>query len=76
MFRADPKRQKLSQLEDQLNQRFGRGTARIGGLPNKPCSWINQQTQQSHHTQTALSRKQYSSPRYTTCWVDLPIVGC
>ena len=76
MFRADPKRQKLSQLEDQLNQRFGRGTARIGGLPNKPCSWINQQTQQINHAQATLSRKQYLSPRYTTCWADLPIVSC
>ena len=80
MFRANPRKQKLSQLEDQLNQRFGRGAARIGGLPNKPhiCSTPHPKSQhrQLNSAPAGVSRKQYLSPRYTTCWADLPIVWC
>lgn len=68
----DPKKLALAQVADQLNQRFGRGSARIGGTPVKPTP---------HHRTPALSgsarwRPQSAalSPRYTTCWADLPIV--
>ena len=86
IFQADPHKQKLSQLEDQLNQRFGRGTARVGGLPHKPKPWQELHSkkhstkrsikQSSHkHDHLVMNRKEYLSPRYTTCWADLPIVS-
>ena len=68
LVQPNSKLRRLSQLEDELNRRFGRGTASIGGLPNlrSPSSSLSSPSWQSRHS--ALS------PRYTTCWTDLPIV--
>ena len=66
IIHPDPKRRKLSEVEDLLNQRFGRGTARIGGIPLK-----------KDHVNTIPKwspKKTLLSPKYTTCWADLPIV--
>lgn len=59
-------RHKLSELEDLINQRFGQGCARIGGVPFKVNS--------PHLAPSWAPKRAHLSPRYTTNWIDLPVV--
>jgi DNA polymerase V len=66
LIQPNPKRRKLSQLEDELNRRFGRGTARLGGIPIKVSKIEN--------APSWSTKQAFLSPKYTTSWADLPIV--
>ena len=71
IVKADPRRQKLSELEDLINQRFGRGSARIGGLPIKATGVSRDQR---HVAPAWAPQRAALSPRYTTNWAELPVV--
>lgn len=53
--------QKLMEVMDQVNQRWGAGTLKFAAV--------------GLHQQWRM-RAECRSPRYTTCWNDLPIVKC
>ncbi|WP_299406728.1 DUF4113 domain-containing protein [Acaryochloris sp. IP29b_bin.148] len=46
---------------DQVNDRFGRGTLEIAA---------------SGLRQTWRMQSKWRSPRYTTCWSELPVASC
>lgn len=50
----------LHRAVDKLNQRYGRHTLTIGGLPKQTAQW--------------QGRRNHRSPRYTTRWTELPEV--
>ena len=62
----DSRRQALSGLEDLINQKFGRGSARIGGIPLK--------VSQPRSMPSWAPKRGSLSPRYTTSWADVPVV--
>ena len=68
----NPRRVLLSELEDQLNQRFGLGTARIGGIPFK--RHVDHHRHQRSSAEAWRPKALMLSPRYTTCWADLPMI--
>jgi DNA polymerase V len=49
----------LMQTYDRINRRFGSSGVRIAS---------------SGFNQVEISKRQWRSPKYTTCWSDLPIV--
>lgn len=55
------KDKKLMAALDAVNQRFGRGTVRFGAEGGVDAPWRMKHSRRS--------------PRYTTAWEDLPIVG-
>lgn len=55
------KRKRLMSIMDEVNDRFGRGTLEIAA---------------SGLRQTWRMQSKWRSPRYTTCWKELPIVSC
>jgi DNA polymerase V len=55
---AHPKSQRLMDTLDQINRKMGRGTLRLAA---------------EGFQQTWKVRTEYPSPRYTTCWEELPI---
>ena len=67
LVQPNSKLRHLSQLEDELNRRFGRGVARVGGLPNRRSS-------SGSFSPSWQSKHSALSPRYTTSWADLPVV--
>ncbi len=71
-MRPDPRRVKLSKVEDELNRRFGRGAVQIGGIPVKP---LHRDSSGSIADQPWRALQSSLSPRYTTCWSDLPVVS-
>jgi DNA polymerase V len=56
---ASPRAAALTVACDRLNQRLGRGAIRYG------AEGITGRWQ---------TRRQFSSPRYTTCWDEIPVV--
>lgn len=58
LFAPKPRRgaEQLMAVVDQINQREGRGTVRIGRVPAKPA-WA--------------MRREFLSPRYTTRWDEV-----
>ncbi|KAI9134268.1 Y-family DNA polymerase [Acaryochloris sp. CCMEE 5410] len=55
------KRKRLMLIMDEVNHRFGRGTIGIAASGAK---------------QTWKMQSKWRSPRYTTCWAELPVVSC
>lgn len=55
---ADPRQQALMQTLDQINRRFGRGTLKVAA-EGMGRNW--------------RMRAEDRSPRYTTCWQELPV---
>ncbi|ABW33339.1 DNA polymerase V, putative (plasmid) [Acaryochloris marina MBIC11017] len=55
------KRKRLMSIMDEVNDRFGRGTLEIAA---------------SGLRQTWRMQSKWRSPRYTTCWAELPVVSC
>lgn len=55
------KRKRLMSIMDEVNARFGRGTIGIAASGAK---------------QTWKMQSKWRSPRYTTCWAELPVVSC
>lgn len=55
------KRKRLMAAMDEVNDRFGRGTLEIAA---------------SGLRQTWRMQSKWRSPRYTTCWAELPIASC
>lgn len=58
-------RERLMGVMDELNQLNGRGTVKLaaGGVeePGERARWA--------------MRQEHRSPAYTTCWVDMLVVG-
>lgn len=52
--------QQLMSLMDAVNSRFGRGTLQLAALGTRPA-WV--------------MKRERVTPRYTTCWEDVPRVG-
>jgi len=61
-YAPNPARAQLSALEDQLNQRFGRQTAQVGGSPK---------AQRARPQGAWRQRASWRSPRYTSSWAEL-----
>ena len=63
-----PDRTALMQAMDTLNRRFGRGAVRIGSAS----------TAKANDTGVAAwsVRQDRRTPRYTTRWDEMPVVGC
>lgn len=55
------KRKRLMSIMDEVNDRFGRGTIGIAASGVK---------------QTWKMQSKWRSPRYTTCWAELPVASC
>lgn len=55
------KRKRLMSIMDEVNDRFGRGTLEIAA---------------SGLRQTWRMQSKWRSPRYTTCWAELPVASC
>lgn len=55
------KRKRLMSIMDEVNERFGRGTLEIAA---------------SGLRQTWRMQSKWRSPRYTTCWAELPTASC
>ncbi len=54
----------LMEVVDAINQRHGRGTVRLGAMIS------------TAETQGWQMRQEYLSPRYTTCFQEIPVVRC
>ena len=59
LFRSGPRREGLMEAVDSINRRFGRDTVTFG--PGEELA-------------PSRMRREMLSPRYTTCWDDLPVV--
>ncbi len=55
------KRKRLMSIMDEVNDRFGQGTLEIAA---------------SGVRQTWRMQPKWRSPRYTTCWAELPVASC
>ncbi|WP_396150642.1 Y-family DNA polymerase [Acaryochloris sp. CCMEE 5410] len=55
------KRKRLMSIMDKVNERFGRGTLEIAA---------------SGVRQIWRMQSKWQSPRYTTCWAELPVASC
>ncbi|MGR3279770.1 DUF4113 domain-containing protein [Acaryochloris marina NIES-2412] len=55
------KRKRLMSIMDEVNDRFGKGTIGIAASGGK---------------QTWKMQSKWRSPRYTTCWAELPVASC
>lgn len=55
------KRKRLMSIMDEVNDRFGRGTIGLAASGVK---------------QTWKMQSKWRSPRYTTCWAELPVASC
>lgn len=55
------RRKRLMSIMDEVNDRFGRGTIGIAASGGK---------------QTWKMQSKWRSPRYTTCWAELPVASC
>lgn len=56
-----PRRQRLMAVMDSINQRFGRDAIKVAATGMR---------------QTWRMASQWRSPRYTTCWGELPVAVC
>ena len=65
---ADKNRSTLMNTMDALNRRFGRGAVRIGSTTAAVASDAG--------TASWSVRQERRTPRYTTRWEEMPVVGC